>query len=773
MVARSFDSRAWSACSVIARERAGESSPACSMTSSSDPYCAISWPCRLVPDAGDARDRVARVALEPDEVRHLVGPDAVACLDSSGGVHVHVRDPARRHHQADVLRAELERVAVGRDDARLHARLVRSGRERGDDVVRLPPFELEVLIPEGFDDRPEVRELLAQEVRHRAALGLVLGGDLRPVHRPRVPCHRHAARLVVREQLEEHVREPEQRVRRLPVRRLELLGKREEPAVREVVPVDEEELALARRCVVELQLLACDGLRTHDATVSPAPAPRRSRRALLLDTSMSRIALLSGSRVVLVPVGDDDEIVRPPGPAEQVVDAGAAARDALRFPLSGDTLSALVPRGGRATIVVEPPALPIPATPHDPRQDALAATIDELARAGIPDGRQTIVLATGLGRRVSVRHAVRILLPPQRARSFRGQVLVHDAEAPNLVSLATGVRVHPVLVDCDVVVTVGAAETILHGGAGTFLAASDAGTLRRLAGADSLLEASRAGEWSIAVETEAALAARVPLVGVSLVLDLPHAGDRYRRDPEDSAATLRLANALPAVLRRALLERRWRSVAAIAAYAGRPSVAHAEALLRGIALRGTRISEPVDALVVGVPWHGPHLPREPANPLTAAACGLGLALRLRRDAFPVRPDGTLVLLHSLRRSFAPGAVCLDVQRAPRGTGPGRPGRVQRERPPPTSGRSPRIDRARPAIRCSPTRTGQDASPRWRISAASSSRAVATRRRRERSGSSRATGSEARSRWRAASPAGRPAWESSCLPPIAPLIVGET
>jgi hypothetical protein len=38
--------------------------------------------------------------------------------------------------------------------------------------------------------------------------------------------------------------------------------------------------------------------------------------------------------------------------------------------------------------------------------------------------------------------------------------------------------------------------------------------------------------------------------------------------------------------------------------------------------------------------------------VTAAACTLGLALRLRRDAFPIRPGGTLVLAHSLRRAFA-------------------------------------------------------------------------------------------------------------------------
>ena len=42
MVASSFDARAWSACSVTAFERAGESSSAFAITSSSDPYCAIS-----------------------------------------------------------------------------------------------------------------------------------------------------------------------------------------------------------------------------------------------------------------------------------------------------------------------------------------------------------------------------------------------------------------------------------------------------------------------------------------------------------------------------------------------------------------------------------------------------------------------------------------------------------------------------------------------------------------------------------------------------------
>ena len=118
----------------------------------------------LVADPGNARDVVGRVALEPDEVRHLVGTDPVAKLDAFGRVDVDVGDAARRHHQDDVRRAELEGVAVGGDDGRLHARLVRPRRQRRDHVVRLPALELEVAIAERLDDRAEVRELLAQEI---------------------------------------------------------------------------------------------------------------------------------------------------------------------------------------------------------------------------------------------------------------------------------------------------------------------------------------------------------------------------------------------------------------------------------------------------------------------------------------------------------------------------------------------------------------------------------------------------------------------------------
>ena len=341
---------------------------------------------------------------------------------------------------------------------------------------------------------------------------------------------------------------------------------------------------------------------------------------------------------------------------------------------------------------------------------------------------------------------------------------MHDAEDPGLVPLGDdgAARVHPALLDADLTLVLGAAETIVHGGPGTLVAATDAATVRRVAGADSLLEAAGAPEWDLALGVESALATRVPLVGVSLVLDLPRLTGRFRGYPESPEATDRVASSplrplfsrLPGPLRHGLLDRQARRLAATAAFAGLPSIAHAEALVRGAALRGTTLEEPVDALVVGVPWVGAQIPREPVNPLTAAAIALGLALRLRKDAFPIRPGGTLVLVHPFRRSFAhvtqaPYASMFGALRAggdptrARGCGAGRGLRQPRRRLLP-SGRG--VSSAAPV-----RRLGRMRARALEARTSRRRRHAATRSRPGRSASSRATGSAAPSRWRTASP----------------------
>jgi len=95
-----------------------------------------------------------------------------------------------------------------------------------------------------------------------------------------------------------------------------------------------------------------------------------------------------------------------------------------------------------------------------------------------------------------------------------------------------------------------------------------------------------------------------------------------------------------------------RELTVAAVFAGPPAVAHAEALLRSIELRSTRLDVPLDALCIGIPRTTLYLPRERPNPLSAATIGLGLALRLWRDSFPIVDGGTAILVHRFHRRFA-------------------------------------------------------------------------------------------------------------------------
>ena len=377
---------------------------------------------------------------------------------------------------------------------------------------------------------------------------------------------------------------------------------------------------------------------------------------------MKRVPLLAGSQLVVVTAEDDALVLRPPPPGDSVADVGAAVRDALRFPLAGQPLEAIVSRGARATIVVEPPALPIPGVERDPRHAAIAAAVAELERLGIPTGYQTLLVAGGLARRAGG-DRLETLVSPEFARRFHGHVEVHDVEREDLVDVGSSgsipLRVHPSLARTDVVVVVTAAETVLHGGPAAFVGAAGKEVLRA-ADAYSLLETSASQGWRLGLELERALARRVPVIGVSLVLNHPRLGGTLGGYPYEAEALERVIRspfrhifrALPGglrayVLRSLPLER---SVAAV--FAGPPSVAHTEALLRGVELRGITLDRELDAVCIGIPRTTPYLPRERPNPLLGAHLGLALALRLWRDSFPVVEGGTAILFHRFQRQFA-------------------------------------------------------------------------------------------------------------------------
>src|SRR6185436_4973988 len=143
------------------------------------------------------------------------------------------------------------------------------------------------------------------------------------------------------------------------------------------------------------------------------------------------------SRLLIVSAPDDAVVLTPPAPpATTIVDVPAAVRAALRFPLDGPALDGVVTRGGRVTIVVEQATLPLPGAPVDPRRPALEATVDELRRLGVPDDQLTILVACGLARRPR-RKELGALVSPRFARTFHGQVVVHDVEDESLVDLGS------------------------------------------------------------------------------------------------------------------------------------------------------------------------------------------------------------------------------------------------------------------------------------------------------------------------------------------------
>jgi len=371
---------------------------------------------------------------------------------------------------------------------------------------------------------------------------------------------------------------------------------------------------------------------------------------------MTRIPLLSGTRIAVVDVPAGGTVLRPPPPADVVREVDAATREALRFPLSGPPLASLVTPGGTATVVIEMPNLPVPAASADPRQDAIAATVAELGRLGVSN--VTILVAGGLFRRPSPRE-IGLLVPPDFRRRFRGQLMVHDAEAEDLVEVGETkgrpLRVSRALVETDLVVTVTAAETVLHGGPSALLRASARDVLRG-SGATSLLETSSSQGWTLAVELERLLSARTPLYGVSLVLNLPHVfgGYPYEEQILERIARSKLRRGLgllPGAFRGSLIERVPRELTAAAVLGGTPSASHTEALLRAIELKGAQLDEPLDAIVIGIPPTTPFFPRDLPNPVSAAYLGLGLALRLWRNAFPVKAGGTAILLHDFSRRF--------------------------------------------------------------------------------------------------------------------------
>ena len=253
-------------------------------------------------------------------------------------------------------------------------------------------------------------------------------------------------------------------------------------------------------------------------------------------------------------------------------------------------------------IVVEPRSLPLPDVPDDPRRTRSAPSSRSSSGSGCPasahDPHRRRARTPRRTPGARGRHHAR---PGPRLPRLGRQV--HDAESPELrpLELDAG-RPRACIRRCSRLTCrcVTAAETSERGGACALLGACAAERHRvdeRRRSRSSPRPShrpvsSRAGSRprSRAAPRDRRLTRARPSPPQRPLSRLPVAGSAMaalRRSP-----VRRIVNALPSVLRAHVLQGIGRSLAATTVLAGPPAVSHAEALLRGISLRGIPLDGP-------------------------------------------------------------------------------------------------------------------------------------------------------------------------------------
>ena len=133
---------------------------------SSVPNSPISFAAVFSPTPGDARDVVGRVALERLEVDHLVGPQPVPLVDPRRVVDDRVLDAHPGRHQAASASVTSWSMSRSPDTIVVSRPRLRLDGERADDVVGLVALQLVDRDAAAADDLADLRELVAQVVRH-------------------------------------------------------------------------------------------------------------------------------------------------------------------------------------------------------------------------------------------------------------------------------------------------------------------------------------------------------------------------------------------------------------------------------------------------------------------------------------------------------------------------------------------------------------------------------------------------------------------------------
>jgi nickel-dependent lactate racemase len=138
-----------------------------------------------------------------------------------------------------------------------------------------------------------------------------------------------------------------------------------------------------------------------------------------------RVELAYGRHGTSVEVPDSSDVILPVD-APALADEDGALRAALHAPISGAAFGALVDGARRVAVVFPDLTRPMP------NRTVLPPLLDELARAGVPDGRVTLLCATGTHRQATAAEMAELIGPELVARY---RVVDHDAESDEHVAV--------------------------------------------------------------------------------------------------------------------------------------------------------------------------------------------------------------------------------------------------------------------------------------------------------------------------------------------------
>jgi lactate racemase len=192
-----------------------------------------------------------------------------------------------------------------------------------------------------------------------------------------------------------------------------------------------------------------------------------------------RVELAYGRHGTSVELPERTEVVAPVDePA--VPDEGAAIVAALRAPLRGPGLAALMPAGARVAVVFPDLTRPMP------NRTVLPPLLGELARAGVPDEHITLLCATGTHRQATSAEMAELIGADLLARYT---VVDHDARSEAHVHVGdvdgTAVLLQREYVEADVRVVTGFVEPHFFAG----FSGGPKGVCPGLAAVETILEA--------------------------------------------------------------------------------------------------------------------------------------------------------------------------------------------------------------------------------------------------------------------------------------------